>query len=108
MTQEISEFESVKQKLLTETAKINWHELQRFFAQGAVLWVDSSLDLIHVAAQFAQDNAKELESLLSDLRIRQPSNDQARDWYHNDAQLWSVVVAPYVLIQEISESSEKF
>jgi len=100
MTQDKPEFESLSHKLLAETAMIRWHELQRFFAQGAVLWVDASLDLVEVATYFADDSAKDLEPLLAKLLIRQPTNPQAKKWYADDAELWSVVVAPYVLVQD--------
>lgn len=100
MPEDNIEFESVKEKLLSETAKINWHDLQRFFAQGAVLRVDSALDLVEVATLFAEDNAVELEPLLGSLRVSQPTNDMAREWYANNTELWSVVVAPYVLVQD--------
>lgn len=105
---ETTEFASTTEKLLTETARIKWRELQRFFAQGAVLNVDASLDLVHIASLFADDNAKELEPLLGKLLIHQPSNEQARTWYNDDAELWSVVVSPYVLVQDKEQNkSEK-
>ncbi len=80
-----------------------WRDLQRFFAQGAVLWVHADLDLVHTASLFADDDAAALEPLLSELKVRQPSNQQARDWYERSAELWSVVVAPYVLVQDAKE-----
>ncbi len=100
MNDENIEFGSVTEKLLAETAKMRWHELQRFFAQGSVLVVDPSLDLVAVAVLFAEDKAEKIEPLLSNLTVRQPSNDQARAWYESDSELWSVVVAPYVLVQD--------
>ena len=45
------EAEIEKAKLNLETAQVAWTELQRFFAQGSVIRVDSSLDLIEVAHQ---------------------------------------------------------
>lgn len=77
-----------------------WKELQRFFAQGAVLVVDAQLDLVKTATAFAEDRTDELEPLLAKLKVRQPSNDQARYWFDQNAELWTVVVAPYVLVQE--------
>ncbi len=94
------EFESVTHKLLAETALIRWHDLQRFFAQGAVLNVSSELNLVEVASLFAEDKAAELEPLLSQQLIQQPDNQLARQWYDDDVELWSVVVAPYILVQD--------
>ena len=99
MNQELIEFGSTKEKLLAETSTVRWHSLQRFFAQGAVLNVRSDLDLIDVAVLFAEDRADELEPLLSDLRVAQPKNELAKQWYADNPLLWTVVVAPYVLVQ---------
>ena len=103
-----STFSSTKEKLLAETATIKWHELQRFFAQGAVLNIKEDLDLVEVAVLFAEDRANELEPLLKNLSISQPSNQLAKQWYADNTVLWSVVVAPYVLVQyrPDSKSSE--
>jgi len=95
-TSELTIFE----KLYSETAQIAWHELQRFFAQGVVLNVDPNLNLIEVAVMFADDQADQLEPLIANQQVAAPDNDVARQWYDDDAVLWSVVVAPYVLVQD--------
>lgn len=91
------------QKLYSETATIPWHELQRFFAQGSVLHVADDLDLVTTALLFSEDNAAELEPLIKSQRVIAPSNDQARTWFDNDVTLWSVVVAPFVLVQNLKD-----
>ena len=50
----------IEQQINLETAKIHWHELQRFFASGNAIAVDPSLDLTHVAAQIVADNAAQI------------------------------------------------
>ena len=96
MTDELSLIE----KLHGETARICWLELQRFFAQGAVMQVADTLDLVKVAAWFAEDNHQELEIHFKSGAIAAPSDAQARTWYTQKAELWGVVVAPFVLVQE--------
>lgn len=103
MNDEVVMFETVTEKLLSETALIRWHELQKFFAQGAVLQIDEDLDLVETASLFADDKVDVLEPLLQALKVRQPTNEQARSWYDQDSELWSVVVAPYVLVQDTGE-----
>ena len=88
------------EKLHSETAQISWLELQRFFAQGVVMYVDSSLDLVEVAMLFAKDDSSKIEGLLECKKVCAPGNDQARGWFEREALLWSVVVAPFVLVQE--------
>ena len=86
-------------KINSETARIPWKELQRYFAGGYTLLVDEQLDLIEVAYQMQQDNAGQIEQWMNNQLIRQVSNEQARQWYNNDAELWSCVIKPWVLIQ---------
>lgn len=100
MTQpEITSAELIRGKINSETARLPWKDLQRHFAGGYTLIVDQQLDLIEVAYQFEQDNAKQIETWLNEQLIRQVSNDQARQWFNDDASLWTCVVKPWVLIQ---------
>lgn len=94
--------QTIVEKLLSETALMPWADLQRFFAQGNVLCVQKPLDLVQTAVRFAQDSAIELAPHIENKVISEPSNEQARAWYHNNVELWAVVVAPYVLVQEQS------
>ena len=96
---EITQQELIRGKLNSETARMPWKELQRYFAGGYTLVVGTQLDLIEVAYQFNIDNAAQIEQWLNDELIQQVSNDQARAWYNNDAQLWTCVVKPWVLMQ---------
>jgi len=91
---------STKEKLVSETALICWLELQRFFAQGVVMSVAIELDLVEVAALIADDNTEELAPLIANSQIAAVSNEQAHRWYSARSDLWSVVVAPFVLVQE--------
>ena len=95
-----TEQSNTQAKLLSETALIAWHDLQRFFAQGVVIEVANSLDLVVVASLLADDQATALADLIEQEQVAYPSNEQARRWYQHNTQLWSVVVAPYVLVQE--------
>lgn len=91
--------ESLATKLHSQTAKICWHDLQPHFAQGSVLVVDKSLDLIAIAADIADDNAEIIQSKIDAGLVAPPNNDLAREWYQNNTDFWAVVVAPFVLIQ---------
>jgi hypothetical protein len=93
-----------KAKLNLETALVAWTELQRFFAQGAVIWVDESLDLIGVAHCIAQDDSKAIRHWMRSKVLSQVSDEQAKRWLSEEAWLWSVVVRPLVLVQQIKSS----
>ena len=88
-----------KAKVNLETSKIPWVELQRFFAAGLAITVDSSLDLVDVACQFSQDNKIQVEQWLKANLISPVSDQQAGDWYANNATVWAVVVKPWILVQ---------
>jgi hypothetical protein len=82
-----------------ETARINWHELQRFFASGAAIFVSEELDLVEVALQFSEDNRQQVEQWLLAGQVARVSDEQALAWYETNAEMWAVVVSPYVLLQ---------
>lgn len=97
----MNEDDVLKAKLNLETAQIAWTSLQRFFAQGHVIWLDNSLDLIEVAQHIANDNSKFIQQSMQAKTIAPVSDTQAKRWLQQDAWLWSVVVRPLVLVQEI-------
>jgi len=95
------------QKLNRETAKIPWHELQRFFAAGKVLVVDASSDLIEIAKAVVEDDSDFINNLLQQKRVAQVSDAQAADWHRDNANVWAVVVAPWVLVQAVANDLGK-
>ncbi len=82
-----------------ETARIAWKELQRYFASGATLYVSEDLDLVEVAAQMSRDNKAQVAQWMEAGHIAPVSDAQALAWYETDAEVWAVVVRPYVLVQ---------
>lgn len=92
---------SIEQKLNLETAKIGWPELERFFAQGLIIAVDNNLDLLQVAALFARDNSDQVGQMLSQDRVRKADSSDAKRWHCDNSEFWAVVVAPWILVQEI-------
>ncbi len=91
------------EKLNLETAKIPWHELQRFFAQGKVLSVNQSEDLVSIAESIANDDLKQINQLIISGKILFVSDEQAKEWINDDLSVWAVVVAPWVLVQAPNE-----
>jgi len=93
--------EDVKSRLNRETARIDWEELQRFYARGVVVAVNPGLDLIEVATHFFKDDKQAVELLMSEGAVFQPDDEQARDWCERKVSHWAIVLAPWVLVQEI-------
>lgn len=89
-----------RQELHLETARINWQELETHFARGAVIRVDSDLDLIEVATCFANDDKPAAETWINEAKVEHLGMHAAKDWGGRNPELWAVVVAPWVLVQE--------
>jgi Uncharacterized conserved small protein len=92
--------EILRAKLNGETAKISWAEMQRHHARGVVVRVAGELDLVAVALAMAQDDGAAVGRWMQAGQVGKVSDEQARDWLARDPYLWSVVVAPWVLVQE--------
>ena len=84
-----------------ETAKILWSDLQRFFAGGVAIGVAPELDLLEVAYQMSQDNKPCIARWMADGQVAAVSDEQALQWLQADAEVWSVVVRPWVLVQAV-------
>lgn len=95
----------LEQQLNQETAQIHWRELQRFFASGNAIAVDPGLDLTHVAAQIAADNAAQLKQWMDAGLVDAVKDSQALHWHEADALVWAVVIKPWVLVQPIIEKA---
>ncbi|RMH86813.1 DUF2288 domain-containing protein [Pseudomonas sp. AOB-7] len=87
-------------KLLGETAPIRWQELQPFFARGALLWVEGSEDLVAIAEAVASNDQARVAEWMARGQLGKLEDARAEDLLARDPQLWAVVVAPWVLVQE--------
>ncbi|TDR31179.1 DUF2288 domain-containing protein [Hydromonas duriensis] len=96
------ELELLHAKLNLETAEMAWTDLQRFFAQGLVHVVAPELDLVDVAYAIGIDDAKRIKQWMDSGLFTAVSDNQAADWYHRQAVLWTVVVRPWILVQDKS------
>ncbi len=92
--------EILRAKLNGETAKASWAEMQRHHARGVVVHVAGELDLIDVAVAMARDDGAAVGRWMQADQLGKVTDEQASDWLARDPVLWSVVVAPWVLVQE--------
>jgi hypothetical protein len=90
----------LRTELNSQTSLIPWQELLRFFATGTVIRVADDLDLIEVALQIVRDNKDAIAQWMQEGKIRQVSDMQAKEWLEAEASLWSVVVKPWILVQQ--------
>jgi len=94
--------EELRQKINLETGTIEWSELVKHFAKGMVVVIGTDLDLIEVAERFAADDQVQVAKWIEQTKIARAMDDDARRWNEHNTTFWSVVVAPWVLVQEKS------
>lgn len=99
----VSNLEEVNRaKLNLETAQMAWREMQRYFASGAALYVSPELDLVETAYQMSVDNAALIQQWMAAGQFGKVTDEQAKIWWDANAQLWVVVVSPWVLVQPVT------
>lgn len=91
--------EALQAKLNAETAKLRWAELEPHFARGAVIVVDTGLDLVQVARRVVADDEAAVAAWLESGQLRRAESEDAQDWSQRNPELWAVVTAPWVLVQ---------
>lgn len=96
--------ETLRAKLNGETGRLVWKELEKHYARGVVVKVAQGLDLVDVALQFAEDNKTPIEKWLTSGEVARAMAEDAKRWVTKDQLFWAVVVAPWVLVQELNES----
>ena len=97
----LSQQEIDRINLNLETSRIAWEELQRFFASGKAIFVSDTLDLIDVAIQISKDNQAQVVQWMEAGLVTRVTDVQALAWHEADAEVWAVVVRPYVLVQAV-------
>lgn len=89
--------------LAAETGTLSWPELERHFARGVVVKLAAELDLVEVAACMVEDDKTSVAGWLEAGQVARATSLDAMDWHGRGAEFRAVVVAPWVLVQEIAE-----
>lgn len=90
----------IRQKLNQDTARIRWSALQEHQQKDLVVRVSMDLDLIDVGCDFTLDNSAQVKAWMDEAQVQRVDDAQAQKWLAEDRELWAVVVAPWVLVQE--------
>ncbi len=101
------EIETLRAKLISETGKLEWPELERHFARGAVVAVNPGIDLIDVALCIANDDKAIMAQWVEAGTVRRAESADAEAWVKTQPLFWAVVIAPWVVIQEVDEAVER-
>lgn len=95
--------EELRAHLHGETSKLPWTELEKHFARGVVFKVEKGLDILDVAIVIARDDKDSLKTWLENKKVMAAEIEDAKKWNDASASLWSVVVAPFILVQEFEQ-----
>ena len=95
--------EELRAHLHGETAKLPWVDLQKHFARGVVFKVAQGTDILDVAIVMSRDDKDILKKWIDAGKVSGAEIEDAKKWIEADASLWTVVIAPWVLVQEIEQ-----
>lgn len=91
----------LREKLRLESGVAEWALLREHIERDAAIIVTTDLDMIEAAYQIARDNTAQVRQWLNDGQLIKPAPEQIIAWQSSEPSFSSVVVAPFVLIQEI-------
>lgn len=95
--------EELRAHLHGETSKLPWVDLEKHFARGVVFKVEKGTDILDVAIIMSRDDKDSLEQLINDKKVQGAEIEDAKKWHETEASLWTIVIAPFVLVQEFEQ-----
>jgi hypothetical protein len=66
-----------------------------------VIDVSPGEDLVAIAEALVRDKADQIDRLHKSGRLHRATDHDATRWEEENSQFWAVVVAPWVLVQEL-------
>ena len=100
----ISDKDVLRANINNETSRINWNELQRFFAGGWLIYVSSNTNLLDVAVAFSLDDKNVVSKWLASGEVAKVNDEQAKVWHEENSAFWANVIKPWILIQPVAQT----
>lgn len=92
--------EDLRAELTKMMGPVQWDWLKPQVQRDVVVVVDPGLDLADVGVAIASDNTKTVERWITEQLIVKPSPEQLSLWSNENKRLTSLIVQPYVLVQD--------
>lgn len=74
--------------------------------RDAVVLVNPDLDLVDVGLAISTDNVTAVQRWIQEAMLVKPTSEQLSDWNRDTSkQFTTLIVQPYVLVQELTASS---
>ncbi|MFK8183060.1 MAG: DUF2288 domain-containing protein [Phormidesmis sp.] len=79
---------------------VQWEWLKPHVQRDAVVVVNQNLDLAAVGEAIATDNTQAVNRWITEQLILKPDPEQIATWSSENKRLTSLIVQPYVLVQD--------
>lgn len=79
---------------------VQWEWLKPHVQRDAVVIVNPELDLATVGVAIATDNTQAVTRWITEQLILKPNSEQLATWSSENKRLTSLIVQPYVLVQD--------
>jgi hypothetical protein len=92
---------SVKEELAKTLDSAEWAWLKPHLERDALILVSSSLDLLQIAVEVAENQRVKIQDYLNAGSLSKPTSVQIESWNQiSDKKFQVIIVRPFVLIQE--------
>ncbi|MBX2865028.1 MAG: DUF2288 domain-containing protein [Leptolyngbyaceae cyanobacterium MAG.088] len=100
--------QELRQALADMVGPTQWNWLKPHIARDAVVFVDPQLDLVDVGVALTNDNVQSVQRWIGEQLIMKPTEEQLQTCGVTGPsnQLQSLIVQPYVLVQEILNAAD--
>lgn len=92
--------EDLRAELEKMVGPVQWEVLKPHAGRDAVVVVDAQLDLVEVGEAIASDSTQAVSRWINEQLIIKPTAEQIVDWSRENKRLMSLIVQPYVLVQD--------
>ncbi|PZO22069.1 MAG: DUF2288 domain-containing protein [Leptolyngbya foveolarum] len=92
--------EDLRAELEKMVGPVQWEVLKPHAGRDAVVVVNAQLDLVEVAEAIASDSTQAVSRWINEQLIVKPTAEQLADWNRENKQFMSLIVQPYVLVQD--------
>ena len=89
------------EKLEKYSGDVEWNYLQPHYEAGAMIYVDSELELQEAGLAFAEDNKDQVQAWIKSGHLVQPCDLHVEHWKETKTRFNAMIVRPFVLAQPI-------
>ena len=92
--------DELRTHLANEVHRVDWKPLAPHARRGALVFVDTALDLVEVAVALAEDDSARVRRWMQAHQLVKPTGDQIERWQDETEERFTIVIVqPYVLAQ---------